>query len=211
MAIQKANAFYLILLSLPTAAQNTHPNHSHKLIPKSYPLNTNKMKRQLQPESEEARPVDVVVVASLTPAIGLMCIQPVDGYAAGTIRPVYGGNLAERSIYTNGHTPKDWRSTVDSGDYENEVIIRHLPDLMEELVPEDYPNTYALVLTDCKVIPMPTHTEPEVPTCRVIEHPAVKFAKVQPKARKPKDIAPGTLPMFPFAEINPLTDNQLIA
>ena len=137
----------------------------------------------------------MIAVPSLTPTYGLLCLQPVDGYAAGTIRPVYGGNLNEGSVYTNGVIPKDWRSTVDSGEYEAEVRLQPLPDTLEELNPADYPGCYQLVITDAKVIPLPV---PEVASpkriCKVRQHPAT-FELLQNTPAKTK--AAKVLPLFP--------------
>lgn len=179
------------------------------------------MKSQPEPSTS---PENVVVVDSLTQEYGLLYLQADGNYGAGDIRPIYGGNNTEGSVYTNGSTPKDWRSAVDTGDYENEVCFVPLPDLMEELIPEDYCRNgepvMVRVITNCKVIQMPTSDPQPEPACRIIEHPAAsEFQRVNPEGfkqqaatvapQKPKkpDKGYGTL-KFPFAENDSLTINQ---
>lgn len=172
------------------------------------------MRKSLQPE--EPHPAKTLVaVQNLIPEMGLLCLAPVDGYPAGTIRPVYGGNLTEETVYTNGSTPPDWRMAVESGDFANEVILTYLPSCIEEIRPKDYPGTYQLVVTDYKLIDQPEAEETEQPECRVIKHPAapaamdiaeakyqkMKVCKLAKKAAKNKD--PKQLYFFP--EIEPLT------
>lgn len=142
------------------------------------------MKKHVLPKP--AAPNMAVSVPSLTPEFGLLCLQPVDRYTRGQIRPVYGGNMAENSIYTNGTTSKHRRSAADFEQYESELIIQPLPDLIEEINPEDYPGTYQLIITNGKVIELP-EAKPEPETCKVIEHPAAWFARAKKHKVKHKD------------------------
>lgn len=158
----------------------------------------------------------MVAVTSLQPEFGLLCLQPEGGYPAGIIRPVYGGNLAENSIYTNGTTPKDWRLTVENMDFHNEVLPHPLPDYIEEIVLDEVPGRYQLVITNAKVMPVPVPIVAPQPVCVVRVHPAtIDLGKAQPEAKKAskKSKKAGKLPekitkqlfLFPETDFNPET------
>lgn len=138
----------------------------------------------------------VVAVQSLTPQFGLLCLQPVEGYAAGTIRPVYGGNLNQKTVYTNGTTSKYQRMAADFEEYEHEQIdpVTGLPDYIEELNPKDYPGCYQLVITNAKVMPVPVPSLTPKAVCRVVTHPATKARQQAPKS------GGKVLPLFPGYE-----------
>jgi hypothetical protein len=131
--------------------------------------------------------------------IGLLNKVAIDGYPAGTIRPVYGGNLAEGSIYVDGHVPKDWRMAVDTGDLDNEVFFLALPDRIEEIIPEDYPGVFELVISEFKLIPKPENNEVEPLGGRVITHPAVFEARLNLLKRQ-QEQDPAQLFLFPESE-----------
>lgn len=162
-------------------------------------------KHALNPNPTE--PPVAIAVSSLTPALGLLCLQPTNGYPAGSILPVYGGNHYEGSVYVPGTTPKDWRLANEEGDYGHEVLFRPLPELMEEIVLSENPGQYELVVTECRVIPMPAFQAPEAPMCKVIQHPATFTAqRVEKPAskRKPTNPKQYTLPLYED-DVQPVT------
>ena len=150
-----------------------------------------------------------VVVPSLTPAFGLLVMQATDGHRPGEVIPLYGGYRSAydgtETVYASGTVPPDWRLCVEEAGYDNEILFLPLPAGIEEINLNENPGTYQLVLTDCKIIPMPEpdgkvvqftpNTAPTLPTggaCKVIEHPAA--------ARQEK---PAAQLKSPFADINP--------
>lgn len=170
------------------------------------------MKRLLQPEQEEAQPERVVVVNTLTPEYGALYLTDYDGYEAGTIRPIVGGNLTEETDYLlPGIMPKDFRHCVENEDYGSEILFQPLPSLIDEMCLKDYKKDgkqiIVRVITNCMVIQKPKPAAFKEPDCVVRQHPAaLAFERLNPKGfKKQTKKAPPILKdpnqyTFPFAQ-----------
>jgi hypothetical protein len=129
--------------------------------------------KKLAQQPEASRPEMTVAVRSLTPEFRLIYMRPADGLPAGTELPVYGGNLKGDRLYIPGHTPKEWRQTVEDRDFENELWLTTPPELMAEIDLNEYPKgTFRLLLPDAEIIEKPQFQQEGEPECRVIQHPA---------------------------------------
>lgn len=174
------------------------------------------MKKALQPEPA-LQPEFVVAVPSLMPEFAVW------NAATQELKTVYGGNIAENSVYVAGDMPLSFRIAAEEESFENELIIHPLPRTIEELVLSENPECQ-LVIAKGKLIELP-FVEPKVKQgCIILKHPAVpdayqeferiyfkkKAHELKKKAARNKD--PNQLFMlFEKTETPPLTPNQLSA
>ena len=148
------------------------------------------MKKALQPQIVPQPVRTVVAVQSLTPEFALW------NSATRELKRVYGGNLCENSVYTDGVMPKLFRMAAEDESYHNELILSPLPATIDEVVLSENPEC-KLVILNAETLELPA-VKPEKPGCKVITHPAV-FDRPQPQ--KTAKI----LPLFPDYKPQPKT------
>lgn len=163
-------------------------------------------------EPEPARMA--VAVNDLNTQFKLLCLGQIGEHKEGTVLPIYGGNLKNPSAYVPGRVPPEWRVAVEDGDYESEVWFRPPPQLMDEVIFDEHPGQYEILVDNCRIIQMPV-PEPETDTgCKVIQHPASfttthrlprkakkQVSKKEPVSRKLKP-EPDPKQLFLFTDLN---------
>ena len=118
----------------------------------------------------EDAPRLVVAVPSLQPEFALY------NTATGELKRVYGGNVCENSVYTDGIMPKAFRLAAEDESYQNELILSPLPAEIEETVLSESPEC-KLVITGYKLLEI--QEQEEQPGCRVLRHPAAPTPEEQ--------------------------------
>lgn len=148
----------------------------------------------------------VVAVPSITPVFALWNSE------TNQLKRVYGGNVCENSVYTDGTMPKLFRMAAEEDNYHNELILHPLPNTIEEVALNESPECQ-LVILNFKTLELPE--EEETPGCRILRHPAAptaedlaeqlyfekKVAELAKKARRCHD----KKQLFLFPEIEPKT------
>ena len=138
------------------------------------------------PQHEDA-PRLVVAVPSLQPTYALW------NAATRKLKHVYGGNTCANSVYTHGIMPKSFRIAAEEENFHHELILRPLPEYIEETVLSESPEC-TLVITDFRMLEI-TPVSDAKPACVVRTHPAVFEAKAA-HLRKQKPV-PGQLFLSP--------------